>query len=80
MQVHLGKDRRLTISGHRQATSQADTAGRLQQTERSHGEFRRDFHLPQTVDTSTITAKAENGVLTIQIQKAPEAVSEIAVA
>ncbi|MCJ1425421.1 hypothetical protein MMC29_003320 [Sticta canariensis] len=83
VQVQLGKDRKLTISGQRESAAQTETPGGMQRTERSFGKFQREFHLPESADTASIAAKAENGVLSIEIQKlAPEArnISEITVA
>eukprot|EP00898_Chlorokybus_atmophyticus_P007352 jgi/Chlat1/7618/Chrsp64S09155 len=40
--------------------------------ERSYGHIERAFKLPQNTDPSKITAKHENGVLTISVQKRKE--------
>lgn len=41
--------------------------------ERSFGRFERTLTLPKNVDINQISARAENGVLTLQIPKTPEA-------
>ena len=41
--------------------------------ERSYGSFRRSFTLPQGVNDESISAKVENGVLTVTMPKTPEA-------
>ncbi len=43
--------------------------------ERRHGSFKRTFGLPRTVKTEKITASVKDGVLFIQVPKAPEAKS-----
>lgn len=40
--------------------------------ERSYGGFCRSFQLPSTVDTSSVEAKFENGVLMVEIPKTEE--------
>lgn len=37
------------------------------------GSFERTFHLPDTIDKSSVKAKGKNGVLTIRIEKRPMA-------
>ena len=43
--------------------------------ERSFGSFRRPFTLPRTVRGDGITADFDNGLLTVRLPKAEEAVS-----
>lgn len=45
-------------------------------SERSYGEFRRSFWLPESVDREKIEANFAKGVLTITIPKKPEAIAE----
>ncbi len=39
----------------------------------SYFEFKRNFHLPETIDTNSIKASYENGVLNVVLEKKPEA-------
>ncbi len=58
----------LTISGERKSKEAKD--GDVWLTiEQSSGKFNREFHLPENVDESTISAKFKNGVLTIELPK-----------
>ena len=58
----------LTIRGERkfEADEKEENFHRI---ERRFGSFTRSFTLPVTVDTGTVTAKYENGVLAIQLAK-----------
>ena len=40
--------------------------------ERRYGRFERSVVLPQSVDTDKVSAKYENGVLTLELPKSPE--------
>jgi len=40
--------------------------------ERSYGGFERVFRFPERVDAEGVSAKAEHGLLTIEVKKAPE--------
>ena len=68
--VHLSYDQDvLTVTGHRDAQSEAkDNAGNLLHTERRYGQFSRQYRLPE-VDRHQISAKYENGVLTVTLPK-----------
>jgi len=44
-------------------------------TERTYGEFRRSFVLPEAVDREKITASFTNGVLAVTLPKAARAAS-----
>jgi HSP20 family protein len=58
----------LTILGRRQVP----TATQFQHRESGEGDFRRVFELDPEIDTDRITAKVENGVLTLHLAKRNE--------
>jgi len=62
---------RLTVAGKREAEKKEQTET-FYMYERSYGDFRRSFTLPDGVDTSSVHADLKEGVLTIDIKKAPE--------
>ena len=58
------------------ATSRSnENGGKYHLLERSFGSFRRSFTLPRTVRGEGITADFDNGLLTVRLPKAEEAVS-----
>jgi HSP20 family protein len=63
----------LVLSGERRdenrVTSAAEGAAQRQRRERHTGRFYRRFILPDTVDTESVSAKGNNGVLEISIAK-----------
>lgn len=59
---------RLTVSGEKKL--EVDTPTR---SERRYGSFSRVFTLPETVDTSGIDARSQDGVLTITLPKVEKA-------
>ena len=61
----------LTIQGDRESEKKAEKQG-YKRVERSYGSFFRRFTLPDSADTDKISAKGENGVLTIIIPKREE--------
>ena len=65
------RDGKLTLHGRREARVSCE---RYHQVERGHGEFCRSVVLPQAVDTSAISAEMRDGVLTVTVPKAAEAV------
>ena len=65
------RDGKLTLHGRREARVSCE---RYHQVERGHGEFCRSVLLPQAVDTSAISAEMRDGVLTVTVPKAAEAV------
>ncbi len=66
----------LTISGEkRESRQEGEPGGKYHLVERSFGSFRRSFTLPRTVRADGITADFENGLLTVRLPKAEEAVS-----
>jgi len=58
----------LTIKGERKTEKEVSEQG-YRRRERLHGTFVRQFNLPETVDTANISAKAVDGVLSIEIPK-----------
>ena len=52
----------------------SDTNEKFHYSERSSGTFSRSFKLPKTVKEEKITAKLDNGVLSIVIPKAEDAI------
>jgi HSP20 family protein len=63
----------LRLSGERQESHEDKSKGFVF-SERSYGRFERTIQLPQGVDYDKISAKAENGILTIQLPKNPAAI------
>jgi len=62
------QDRRLELSGRRQSLGESRNFLRM---ERSYGPFRRAFDLGVPVDTDSITASFERGILRVAIPKRP---------
>ena len=62
---------RLTVSGRREM-EQADENDRYYAFERAYGSFTRTFTLPSGIDPDKVTADLKDGVLMIEIPKAPE--------
>ena len=58
----------LTVKGERRSETEVAEEG-YRRRERIYGTFVRQFNLPDTVDTANISAKAEDGVLKIEIPK-----------
>ena len=58
----------LTVKGERQSETGIVEEG-YRRRERIQGRFVRQFNLPETVDTTNISAKAEDGILKIVIPK-----------
>jgi HSP20 family protein len=63
---------RLTVSGKREAEKREQT-DTYYTYERSYGDFTRSFTLPDGVDTNSVRADLKDGVLTLSINKTPEA-------
>ena len=76
--IHLGdldirvENQRLTVKGERKFESEGKQEN-FHRIERRFGSFVRSFTLPQTVDTDSVSASCENGVLCIRIAKKAEA-------
>jgi len=58
----------LTVKGERKSETGVSEHG-YRRRERIAGSFMRQFNLPDTVDSANISAKAEDGVLKIEIPK-----------
>eukprot|EP00898_Chlorokybus_atmophyticus_P007369 jgi/Chlat1/7633/Chrsp64S00559 len=71
IKVQVLEGRVLSISGERKMEEKKE-GDNWHRVERSYGRFERAFKLPQNTDPSKITAKHENGVLTISVQKRQE--------
>ena len=65
----------LTLRGEKKEVKEEGDDRRYHLWERSYGSFQRGFTLPRTVNTDQISARFEDGILTIQMPKAPEAKS-----
>lgn len=66
----------LTISGEkRESREEGEAGGKFHLVERSFGSFRRSFTLPRTVQAEGITAEFDNGLLSVRLPKADEAIS-----
>ena len=69
------KENVLTIQGEKKDEKEEKDDRRYHLWERSFGSFRRGFTLPRTVATDKISAEFRDGILFIQMPKAPEAKS-----
>jgi len=56
----------LVVRGERSAEHESRHGGRVHR-ERWHGEFRREFALPESVDANAVTATYDRGVLSIRL-------------
>lgn len=65
------KDRLMTISSSRKEEKE-EKNGEYLMRERSSSEFTRRFTLPQDINSEDVSARFENGVLSIDIPKKPE--------
>ena len=65
-------DNQLTIKGEKQAEEKTDDKN-FHRVERRYGSFQRSFTLPRQVDTSEIKAGYKDGILTLTIPKAEDA-------
>lgn len=65
LSVHV-EDRILKVSGNREIPSMT---GELRRSEGQYGEFSRSFQLPETLDTTAVSAELSNGVLTLTIPR-----------
>lgn len=61
----------LTLRGRRESESTKEERG-YRRVERMSGEFYRRFTLPDVADPQSISARTNNGVLTVTIAKRPE--------
>ncbi|NIL98802.1 MAG: Hsp20 family protein [Planctomycetales bacterium] len=69
VELHEGE---LWISGKREEKKE-EKGKTYHRIERRHGEFRRVFPLPSTINEEAIEAKFENGVLKVTVPKTEEA-------
>jgi len=64
----------LSISGEKaEERTEGDDERRYHLWERRYGSFQRSFTLPRTVKADDITARFDQGVLTVHLPKVPEA-------
>jgi HSP20 family protein len=64
----------LTVSGEKKLERETgDEKAGVRGFERRYGRFERSLTLPRSVDPDKVTATCENGVLTIELPKTPEA-------
>jgi len=61
----------LSVEGQRELTSNVEK-DRFHRIERGHGQFRRSFTLPATVDASRVDANYQDGVLTVTLPRRAE--------
>lgn len=71
LDIHI-ENQRLIVRGERRFSSETK-AENFHRIERRFGSFGRSFTLPQTIDTESVSATAEDGVLTITLAKKAEA-------
>lgn len=62
----------LTISGEKKESHERKGEGYLV-SERQYGAFRREIYLPVAVDADHVSAECTQGVLTVRLKKAPQA-------
>jgi HSP20 family protein len=67
------QDSWLEIVGERKS-EKAESTGGYQRLERAQGSFQRAFRLPKGTDAGKIESTFENGVLTVRVPKAEEAI------
>jgi HSP20 family protein len=64
------QDNMLVVAGEKKFTSEKEqNEGGFRSVERRYGRFERSFTVPRTVDTDKVTARHENGILTIVLPK-----------
>jgi len=68
------KENRLTVSGTKESFRK-EGKGEYRHVESSYGAFSRSFELPRNIPGNDIKAEYANGVLTLRIPKAKEALS-----
>lgn len=69
------ENNRLSISGER-SFEKEDKGKKFHRVESSYGSFERSFQLPDNIDEESISAKYENGLLNISIDKSEEEVKK----
>lgn len=68
IKVSLNEDRMLTIRGEKKKEHREEDKNYVRM-ERVYGNFTRSFILPETVDIDSVSAKFENGVLELTLNK-----------
>lgn len=68
IKINVSPDRMLTISGERKHEVE-ENEDAFHRVERAYGTFLRTFQLPNHVDTGSIKARCEHGVLTLHVPK-----------
>jgi HSP20 family protein len=66
------QDHTLTISYTHEKEEKEKKKGKLLRQEYSHYSFSRSVTLPKNVDSESVNAKSEKGILTIEVKKLPE--------
>lgn len=66
------QNRVLTLKGEKKSESRKDEDN-YHMVERRYGAFQRSFRLPDSIDEEAVTAKLEDGVLTVAVAKRKEA-------
>ena len=66
----------LTISGEKKSDNE-ESDRKYHLVERRYGSFKRSFRLPEDIDSGKISAKVENGILSITIDKAEEKLPKV---
>jgi HSP20 family protein len=66
------QDGLLTLQGERMQEKE-ESGKKFRKTERSYGKFVRRFAVPDDVDTQKVSAEFKEGVLNVQLPKAPSA-------
>ena len=70
-------DRMLTISGEKkEEREEGEKEGNYYLSERRYGSFKRSLSIPEGVDPDKVEASFSKGVLTITLQKTPEALKK----
>jgi HSP20 family protein len=62
----------LTLSGEKKSEKTEEKEG-VHLSERAYGSFQRSFRLPFAPDPAKVTARFENGVLSVMLPRPPEA-------
>ena len=70
LEMYVNGDNQLSIKGNLQPPAAAE--GTWHRRERAYGEFTRVIELPGVVDSDKVSARLENGILTITLPKRAE--------